>query len=73
MVSGCLAACFSDLATLGYLADGCEIRYRYGMFKQKIENGYQAEALDNWPNTETFFETGREMYTLQLFWRLRRC
>ena len=39
---GCLAACFLDsLATLGYPAYGCGIRYRYGMFKQKIENGYQ--------------------------------
>ena len=40
---GRLAACFLDsLATLGYCAYGCGIRYRYGMFKQKIENGYHS-------------------------------
>ena len=45
---GRLAACFLDsLATLNYPAYGCGIRYRYGMFKQKIENGYQVEVPDN--------------------------
>ena len=46
---GRLAACFLDsLATLGYPAYGCGIRYHYGMFKQKIENGYQIEVPDEW-------------------------
>ena len=46
---GRLAACCLDsLATLGYPAYGCGIRYKYGMFKQKIENGYQVEVPDNW-------------------------
>ena len=46
---GRLAACFLDsLSSLGYPAYGCGIRYKYGMFKQKIENGYQIEAPDNW-------------------------
>ena len=46
---GRLAACFMDsLASLGYHAYGCGIRYHYGMFRQKIENGFQVEVPDNW-------------------------
>jgi len=61
---GRLAACFLDsLATLGYPAYGCGIRYRYGMFKQKIENGYQIEAPDNWLADGNPFELHRPEYT----------
>ena len=57
---GRLAACFLDsLATLGYSADGCGIRYKYGMFAQKIENGYQVEVPDNWLKDGNPFEVRR--------------
>ena len=57
---GRLAACFLDsLATLGYSAYGCGIRYRYGMFKQKIENGFQVEVPDNWLKNGNPFELRR--------------
>ncbi len=57
---GRLAACFLDsLATLGYAAYGCGIRYRYGMFKQKIENGEQVEKPDNWLKDGYPFELRR--------------
>ena len=46
---GRLAACFLDsLSTLGYPAQGCGIRYHFGIFEQHIENGYQVEKSDNW-------------------------
>ena len=54
---GRLAACFLDsLATLNYPAIGCGIRYKYGMFKQKIENGFQVEVPDNWLKDVNPFE-----------------
>ena len=54
---GRLAACFLDsLATLGYPACGCGIRYKYGMFKQKIEDGFQVEVPDNWLKDGNPFE-----------------
>ena len=57
---GRLAACFLDsLATLGYSAYGCGIRYKYGMFAQKIENGYQVEVPDNWLKDGNPFEVRR--------------
>ena len=60
---GRLAACFLDsLATLGYAAYGCGIRYRYGMFKQKIENGYQKEIPDDWLSDGNPFELRRPEY-----------
>lgn len=64
---GRLAACFLDsLATLGYPAYGCGIRYRYGMFKQKIENGYQAEVPDNWLKNGYPFEIRRAEYATEV-------
>ncbi|MBR2187299.1 MAG: glycogen/starch/alpha-glucan phosphorylase [Lachnospiraceae bacterium] len=60
---GRLAACFLDsLATLGYSAYGCGIRYRYGMFKQKIKNGYQLEIPDDWLRDGNPFELRRREY-----------
>ena len=57
---GRLAACFLDsLATLGYWACGCGIRYKYGFFKQKIENGYQKEVPDDWLKDGNPFEIRR--------------
>ena len=64
---GRLAACFLDsLATLGYCAYGCGIRYRYGMFKQKIENGYQVEVPDNWLKDGYPFELRRPEYAKEV-------
>ncbi len=64
---GRLAACFLDsLATLGYPAYGCGIRYRYGMFKQKIENGYQVEVPDNWLKNGYPFEIRRAEYATEV-------
>lgn len=64
---GRLAACFLDsLATLGYAAYGCGIRYRYGMFKQKIEDGYQIETPDNWLKNGNPFELRRPEYAKEV-------
>ena len=64
---GRLAACFLDsLASLGYAAYGCGIRYRYGMFKQKIENGYQVEKPDNWLKHGNPFELRRPEYAKEV-------
>lgn len=64
---GRLAACFLDsLATLGYCAYGCGIRYRYGMFKQKIENGYQIEVPDTWLKDGYPFELRRPEYAKEV-------
>ena len=60
---GRLAACFLDsLASLGYCAYGCGIRYRYGMFKQEIKDGYQVEVPDNWLKDGNPFELRRPEY-----------
>ena len=64
---GRLAACFLDsLATLNYCAYGCGIRYRYGMFKQKIENGFQIEEPDNWLKNGYPFELRRPEYAKEV-------
>ena len=64
---GRLAACFMEsLATLGYSAYGCGIRYRYGMFKQKIEDGFQIEVADNWLKDGYPFELRRPEYTYEV-------
>jgi len=64
---GRLAACFLDsLSTLGYPAYGCGIRYKYGMFKQKIENGFQVEAPDNWLKHGNPFEIKRAEYAVEV-------
>lgn len=64
---GRLAACFLDsLASLGYAAYGCGIRYRYGMFKQKIENGSQVEMPDNWLKYGNPFELRRPEYAKEI-------
>ena len=64
---GRLAACFLDsLATLGYSAYGCGIRYRYGMFKQEIRDGYQVEVPDNWLADGNPFELRRPEYSKEV-------
>jgi len=64
---GRLAACFLDsLATLGYPAYGCGIRYRYGMFKQKIQDGYQIEVPDEWLKEGNPFEVRRSEYATEV-------
>ena len=64
---GRLAACFMDsLATLGYAAYGCGIRYRYGMFKQQIIDGFQVEVPDNWLKDGYPFEMRRPEYCYEI-------
>lgn len=55
---GRLAACFLDsLAACAYAGHGNGIRYKHGLFKQKIVDGYQVEEADNWLNMENIYET----------------
>ncbi len=64
---GRLAACFLDsLSTFGYPAYGCGIRYKYGMFEQKIENGFQMEVPDNWLKNGNPFEMKRAEYAKEV-------
>ena len=64
---GRLAACFLDsLSTLGYPAYGCGIRYHYGIFEQKIENGYQVEVPDNWLENGDIWGVKRQEYAQEV-------
>ena len=64
---GRLAACFLDsLSTLGYPAYGCGIRYKYGMFKQEIRDGYQIEVPDDWLRDGNPFEVKRSEYAVEV-------
>ena len=54
---GRLAACFMDsMASLSLPAHGCGIRFKHGLFKQKIVDGYQVEKLDDWLKTDFVWE-----------------
>ena len=58
---GRLAACFLDsLASTGYAGHGCGIRYNYGLFEQKIINGYQVEYPDRWLSNRNVWEIRRD-------------
>ncbi len=58
---GRLAACFIDsMASLGIAGTGIGIRYRYGLFEQQIQNGYQIESPDNWLKIANIWETRRD-------------
>jgi starch phosphorylase len=64
---GRLAACFLDsLATLEYPAYGCGIRYRYGIFEQRIIDGYQVEKPDEWLKNGNPFEVRRPEYGVEV-------
>ncbi|WP_026507761.1 glycogen/starch/alpha-glucan phosphorylase [Butyrivibrio sp. MC2013] len=64
---GRLAACFLDsLASLGYVAYGCGIRYKYGMFRQEIHDGYQVEKPDDWLAGGNPFELRRPEYAKEI-------
>jgi len=58
---GRLAACFLDsMAFLGIPGHGCGIRYKYGLFEQKIVDGHQVELPDNWLKNGNAWEIRRD-------------
>lgn len=64
---GRLAACFLDsLSTLEYPAYGCGIRYHYGIFEQKIENGHQVEKPDNWLEKGDMWGVRKQEYSCEV-------
>jgi len=64
---GRLAACFIDsLTTLDLPAYGCTIRYEYGLFKQKIVDGYQTELPDPWLEDGNVWEIPRPEETVEV-------
>ncbi|MCL2616947.1 MAG: glycogen/starch/alpha-glucan phosphorylase, partial [Defluviitaleaceae bacterium] len=64
---GRLAACFLDsLSTIGYPAYGCGIRYHYGIFEQKIEDGYQVEYPDAWLTEGDMWGVKRPEYSIEI-------
>lgn len=64
---GRLAACFLDsLSTLELPAYGCGIRYHYGIFEQKIENGYQIEKPDDWLENGDMWGVKRQEYSVEV-------
>ncbi|KTD83331.1 glycogen/starch/alpha-glucan phosphorylase [Paenibacillus etheri] len=67
---GRLAACFLDsLASLQYAGHGCGIRYKYGLFEQKIVDGYQVELPDYWLQNDNVWEVRREDKQVEVrFW-----
>ncbi|WP_150272034.1 glycogen/starch/alpha-glucan phosphorylase [Paenibacillus tepidiphilus] len=67
---GRLAACFMDsLASLKYAGHGTGIRYKYGLFEQKIVDGYQVELPDYWLQNDNVWEVRREDKQVEVrFW-----
>ncbi|MCL1997610.1 MAG: glycogen/starch/alpha-glucan phosphorylase [Turicibacter sp.] len=64
---GRLAACFLDsMTTIGYPGYGCGIRYHYGLFEQRIENGGQMEYPDNWLKNGDPWSVRRDEYTVEV-------
>jgi starch phosphorylase len=64
---GRLAACFMDsIASLNYIGQGQSIRYEYGFFKQKIENGEQVEVPDQWLTLGNVWEIRKPKHAVEV-------